>query len=107
MEKDQHELYEYARRRLRQKKNLYFHFVLFIILSIFMVIANKWIGVGEPNNWYIWVSTAWLFLLILHFIKVFITDRFMNKNWEREQIDKLVAKQEIKINELEKQVQKQ
>jgi 2TM domain len=104
MEKDQHELYEYARRRLKQKKNLYFHFVLFVILSIFMYIVNKWIGFGEPNNWFIWVATAWLFLLILHFIKVFITDRFMNKNWEREQIDKLVAKQEIKIDELEKQI---
>jgi hypothetical protein len=28
----------------------------------------------------------------------------MNKNWEREQIDKLIAKQEIKIAELEKQL---
>ena len=102
MEKDQHELYEYARRRIKQKKNLYYHFVLFVILSLLMYIINKWLGLGEPNNWFLWVSTIWLFIVVLNFIKVFITDRFMNKNWEREQIDKLVAKQEIKIQELEK-----
>jgi hypothetical protein len=104
MEKDQHELYEYARRRIKQRKLLYFHFVLFSIMSIFMFVANKWMGLGEPTNWFCWVSTFWFFLLILHFIKVFITDRFMNKNWEREQINKLITKQEIKIAELEKQL---
>ena len=106
MEKEQHELYEYARRRIKQKKQLYYHFVLFVLFSILMYITNKWFGLGEPNNWFLWVSTFWLFLLILNFIKVFITDRFMNKNWEREQIDKLVSKQEIKIKELEIQVSK-
>ncbi len=106
METAQHELYEYARRRLKQKKTLYFHFVLFAIVSIFIIIINKCMKIGEPTNWFAWISTIWLFFLILHFIKVYITDRFMNKNWEREQIDKLVAKQEIKIKELENQVQK-
>lgn len=105
MDKIQHELYEYARRRIKQKKNLYFHFVIFILGTILMYITNKWLGIGEPNNWFLWIATFWLFLVVLNFIKVFITDRFMNKNWEREQIDKLVNKQQIKIKELEKQVQ--
>lgn len=107
METSQHELYEYARQRIKQKKKLYFHFVLFVLSSILFYILNKGFGLGEPNNWCLWVSTFWLFLLVLNFIKVFITDRFMNKNWEREQIDKLVAKQELKIAELSKQVQEQ
>lgn len=106
MEKEQHELYEYARRRIKQKKGLYYHFVLFVLTSILMYIINKWFGLGEPNNWFLWVATFWLFLVVLNFIKVFITDRFMNKNWERQQIDKLVLKQEIKIKELENQVSK-
>ncbi len=104
MEKDQHELYEYARGRIKQKKKLYFHFVFFVLMSILMYIVNKWFGLGEPNNWFLWIATFWLFLVILHFIKVFITDRFMNKNWEREQIDKLVLKQELKISELKKEL---
>lgn len=101
MEKDQQELYEYARRRIRQKKTLYYHFVLLILGSIFMLIANYFGAFGFTSYWSVWVITAWLFLFIMHFIKVFITDRFMNKDWEREQIGRLVAQQEKKIAQLQ------
>jgi len=100
MEKDQHKLYEYARRRLRQKKVLYFHFVLLVIGSLFMFVANVLLHYGEPKTWYIWAITIWIFIFILHFIKVYITDRFMNKDWEREQIERLMNKQKIRIAEL-------
>jgi hypothetical protein len=33
-------------------------------------------------------------------VKVFITDRFMNKDWEREQIDRLIQLQKNKIKDL-------
>ena len=105
MEKEQQELYEYARKRIKQKKILYFHFVLLILGSIFMFIANHLEAFGYTSNWSIWVITAWLFLFILHFIKVFITDRFMNKNWEREQISRLVAQQQRKIDQLQTKVE--
>ena len=96
MEKEQHEQYEYARRRIKQKKRLYFHFVLFVLGSLLLFIANKFFEIAVDSHWSIWVITIWLFLFILHFIKIFITDRFMNKNWEREQIDRLVALQQKK-----------
>jgi phosphotransferase system glucose/maltose/N-acetylglucosamine-specific IIC component len=102
MEKEQHELYEYARKRIKQKKNLYYHFVLFLVTSLFMFITNKLLLIEEQYNWFLWVSTAWFFFFILHFINVFITNRFMDKNWERAQIESLIKKQELKINELEK-----
>jgi uncharacterized protein YlxW (UPF0749 family) len=101
MEKEQQELYEYARRRIKQKKVLYYHFVLLILGSIFMFIANHFGAFGYTSNWSIWVITAWAFMFALHFIKVFITDRFMNKDWEREQINRLVAQQEKKIVQLQ------
>lgn len=104
MEKDQHELYEYARKRIKQKKVLYFHFVLFILGSIFMFIANHFEAFGYTSNWSIWVITAWAFIFVLHFIKVFITDRFMNKDWERGQIERLIALQEKKIAQLQTKV---
>jgi amino acid transporter len=102
MEKLQ-EQYEYARKRIRQKKVLYFHFILFLLGSLFMYVANALMEVGAPTIWYTWVIAGWLFLLILHFIKVYITDRFMNKDWERDQVNKLVTKQQ---NRLEKIKQK-
>lgn len=107
MDTEQHEMYEYARRRIRQKKKLYFHFVFLFLGSIFLFICNKWFNIGEPLNWYIWAITTWLFIFILHFIKVFITDSFMNKNWEREQINRLVAMQENKIEKLKNEVDNQ
>lgn len=105
MELDQHELYEYARKRIKQKKGLYLHFVLFLVGSFFIFITNKWMNIGEPNNWYIWAITTWLFIFILHFVKVFITDSFMNKKWEREQINRLVTMQENKLGKLKNEVE--
>lgn len=102
METSQHEQYEYARERLKQKKRLYYHFVFFVLLSIFAVIVNKLLGFYGEKNWFLWVITILSFIFILHFIRVFITDSFMNKNWERTQIDKLIQKQERKIEQLQK-----
>ncbi|MFK5958002.1 MAG: 2TM domain-containing protein [Lutibacter sp.] len=101
--KEQHELYENARNRIKQKKQLYFHFVLFLIGSVFLIILNKLLKVGENyiENWFVWVVIVWLFILILHFVNVFITHRFMGKDWERKQTEKLVIKQKLKIAKLE------
>jgi hypothetical protein len=101
MEKELHEQYEYARRRIKQKKMLYFHFLLLLLTSFFLFIAHKFFALDANANWYIWGITAWLFIFILHFVKVYITDRFMNKDWEREQIDRLVALQQKRIAQLQ------
>lgn len=105
METSQHEQYEYARQRIKQKKNLYFHFVLLIIGSLLLFILNKILNIYEATNWYLWVITIWIFAFALHFIKVFITDSFMNKNWERTQIDKLITKQQKKFEQLQTKVE--
>ena len=100
MEREQHEQYEYARKRLKQKKGLYYHFVLLILGGIFLFLANHFVVFGITFNWAIWVITFWAFLFILYLITVYITDRVMNKNWEREQTEKLVVKQKQKIEQL-------
>lgn len=104
MEKELHEQYEYARRRIKQKKRLYYHFVLFVLASLLLFAAHNFLDSTIVSDLYLWVITIWLFLFLLHFIKIFITDRFMNKSWEREQIDRLVALQKKKIDQLETQV---
>ncbi|MEE1897753.1 hypothetical protein GN157_02875 [Flavobacterium rakeshii] len=106
MEPNQQELYEYARKRVKQKKRVYFHFILFFVGSIFLYIINKWLNVNPEQDWYLWAITAWAFLFIMHFIKVFVTESFINKKWEQEQIDKLVARQERRISQLEKKLEK-
>ena len=104
MEKELHEQYEYARRRIKQKKRLYYHFVLFVLGSLLLFVAHNFLDSTVVSDWYLWVITIWLFLFLLHFIKIFITDRFMNKSWERDQIDRLVALQKKKLDQLQAQV---
>jgi len=100
MEKELQLQYEYARKRIGQKKTLYFHFILFLLGSLFMFVGNILFEVGAPVVWCSWAIAGWAFLFILHFIKVYITDRFMNKDWEREQIERLVAKQQNRVAQL-------
>lgn len=83
---------------------VYYHFVLLLVGSLFLFLANVVLKYGQPRLWYIWVCTIWFFLFILHFIKVFITDRFMNKEWEREQIDRLIQLQKNKIKDLSEKI---
>jgi len=100
MERDQHELYEYARNRIKQKKRLYFHFMVLLIGSLFLFVANKWLSFYPDRTWWTWAVAIWIFLFLLHTIKVFIIDSFMNKHWERAQIDKLMLQQSKKIEQL-------
>ena len=101
---EDHELFENAQRRIRQKKKLYNHFVIFVIGSIFLVIINKVLKYGVTYNWFVWAITFWSFLFFIHLVNVFVTNRFMGKEWERTQRDKLVPKQRKKIAEMEKEI---
>jgi len=101
---EQIELYENAKNRLKQKKRLYFHFIIFLIGSIFLIVLNKFLNVGEQYDWFVWAITIWFFIFILHFINVFITNKFMGKEWQKKQTEKLILKQEGKIAQLEKKI---
>ncbi|MBE0422330.1 MAG: 2TM domain-containing protein [Lutibacter sp.] len=102
----QHEFYETARARAKQKKRLYYHFVVFLVGAVFLILLNKLLKVGENvvENWFVWAIILWLFFFVLHFINVFVTQRFMGKDWERAQTEKLVMEQELKIAKLKKQM---
>jgi hypothetical protein len=101
-----HELYEKTRKRTKQKKRLYFHFILFLIGSVFFVILNKVIKFHPELDWYLWAIFAWLFLLLLHFNNVFILNRFFGKEWERVQTEKLIKKHGEKLDKLEAKLDK-
>jgi hypothetical protein len=105
IDREQHEKYEYDRKRIKQKKRLYYHFILFLVGSLFFIVIERIYDVQPFEGWYIWALTIWFFLFILHFIKVYITDRFMNKDWEREQIDRLIAKQDKRLEQLKTKVE--
>lgn len=105
IDKEQLQLIENAQRRIKQKKRLYFHFVVFLIGAIFLIILNTVLGVGEFTkifglDWFVFAILAWLFLFVFHLFNVFVTHKFMGKDWEEAQLSKLVAKQKARIETL-------
>tara|TARA_R110002051_G_scaffold3131_1_gene16773 strand:- start:14590 stop:14991 length:402 start_codon:yes stop_codon:yes gene_type:complete len=104
---EQHELLENAQKRIKQKKRLYTHFVVFLVGSVFLVLINKILKYGQDYNWFVWAITFWGFLFALHIFNVFITNKFMGNDWERSQREKLVAKQKKRITEMEKEIEQE
>ena len=101
-----HEYYEKARKRTKQKKRLYFHFVLFLVGSTFFVILNKVIKFHPDIDWYVWAIAGWFALIVLHFINVFVMNRFFGQEWERLQTEKLFQKHKEKLDKLETKLEK-
>lgn len=102
---EQHEQLEYAQQRIRQKKRLYVHFVLYLIGSVFLILINKILKYGETYDWFLWAMLFWAFLLVLHLVNVFVTHKFMGRDWERAQREKLVRRQRERIAELQKEIE--
>ena len=112
IDKEQLELIENAQRRVRQKKRLYTHFVVFLIGAVFLILANTVLGIGKNItflgvNWFVYAILLWLFLFAYHFFSVFITNKFMGKDWEKQQVEKLVAQQQNRINQLKEKFVKE
>ena len=105
IELEQHELLENAHRRIKQKKRLFSHFVIFLIGSVFLVLINKILKYGEGYDWSICATIAWAFLFAIHAFNVFITHKFMGKEWERKQREQLVKKQKERIATLQKEIE--
>lgn len=112
IDKEQLQLIENAQRRIKQKKRLYFHFVVFLIGAVFLFIANTVLHIGEEIkfnglDWFVFAILVWLFLLLIHLFNVFVTNKFMGKAWEQQQLEKLVTKQQIRIEKLKSQLEKE
>lgn len=105
IDKDQLELIQNAQKRIKQKKRLYIHFVIFLIGAVFLIVTNTVLGIGKEftilgKEWFLFAVLLWLFFFLYHLFNVFITHKFMGKVWEQQQLDKLVAKQQERIEKL-------
>ena len=104
---EQREQYEYARRRIKQKKNLMRHFILFLVGSVLLIIINPLLGYGNDffiKDWFIWAILIWTFIFLVHLFNVFVMNKFMGKEWEARQLEKLKARQAERMVELQKKV---
>ncbi len=108
IDKDQLELIQNAQHRIKQKKRLYTHFVIFLIGSILLILANVFFDIGKEVtlfgvNWFVYAIFIWLFLLLYHTFNVFVTHKFIGKEWEQKQLEKLVTLQQKRISELKEE----
>lgn len=110
LDSEQREQYEYARKRVKQKKRLMQHFIVFLAGSLLLIIINPILGIGKDffiSNWFAWAILFWALLFLVHVLNVFILNKFMGKEWEDRQIEKLKAKQQAKIDSLYLEVEKE
>lgn len=104
---EQREQYEYARQRIKQKKNLMRHFIVFLVGSVLLVIINPLLGYGNEffiQDWFIWAILIWTFIFLVHLFNVFVMSKFMGKEWEDRQLEKLKARQAERMAELQNKV---
>ena len=105
IDQEQLTLIKNAQKRIKQKKRLYYHLVIFIIGSAILVLLNVVLGFGNNvtlfgTQWFVWAVLAWLFLFVFHVFDVYITNKFMGKDWEAKQLERLVGQQELRIEKL-------
>ena len=106
---DQKELFKNANRRIKQKKRLVYHIVFFIagfVVLLFINLVLEYKIDFRPLNlpWYVSVILIWGFFLIAHAINVFFVEKLMGRAWEEEYMSKLVEKQLVKLEKLQRKV---
>lgn len=107
---EQIEQLEYAQKRINQKKNLYYNFVLFLFASvicltldhIFSVFGNVYF---LNYSWSFWIIFIWFFALLFHVFNVYVTNKFINNSWVKKQKAKLINLQKMKIENLKNEME--
>lgn len=105
IDKEQLELIQNAQRRVKQKKRLFTHFVVFLIFALLLYTFNVGLGFEDEITiaslpWSVIIIIVWFILLFWHFLNVFLFNTFMGKKWEQKQLDKLVGEQQIRIEKI-------
>ena len=87
--------YDQARKRVKEIKGFYTHFVVYLVVNVMIVIVN--IQNLEPGETYFQFknfTTAffWGLGLLAHALSVFMPSMIMGKNWEERKIKELMDK---------------
>ena len=65
------DLYKLARQRVRDKKDLLHHFIVYAVVNSILVLA--WVFAMEVDHpWFIWVLIPWGIGVLIHFIVVLV-----------------------------------
>ncbi len=106
---EQKELFEHAQARIKEKRGLYRHFIVFLVGCIFMIVLNLGLNFGVEYkflelDWFVFGVLVWSFFFLIHFFRVIFFSKFMGKEWKDKQLERLVAKQKAKIAKMEQKL---
>ena len=112
LDAEQRELYENARKRTKQKKRLLRHFVIFLVGAVVLILINVVVKYKEDFRplgveWFVLAIIIWGAIFLVHLLNVFVTSSLMGKEWEQQQMDRLVKKQKERIAQLQVKVEKE
>lgn len=112
IDKDAIELLENAQSRIRQKKNVYRHFVIFLFISVFTLFIDFVLEIGPDlvlfdYSWSIWILIIWTFILLYHLFDVFISKKIISNKWISNQKSQLIKVQQEKIKSLKQDIEKE
>ena len=112
IDKDAIELLENAQSRIRQKKNVYRHFVIFLFISGFTLFIDFVLEIGPDlvlfdYSWSIWILIIWTFILLYHLFDVFISKKIISNKWISNQKSQLIKVQQEKIKSLKQDIEKE
>lgn len=112
LDAEQRELYENARKRAKQKKRLFRHFIFFLVGAVVLILINVVVKYKEDFrplgvDWFVLAIIIWGAIFLIHLLNVFVMSSFMGREWEQNQMDKLVKKQRARIAELQEKVNRE
>ena len=87
-EMSEEEIYEVARKRVRQKKDFYNHLVIYVIINTLLVIIWALTSRGYP--WFVWPLAGWGIGILFHAADVYIFHK--ESAWEKREVEKEVDK---------------
>lgn len=82
------EIYQRARKRVKDKKDLLVHFIVYLVVNAILI--GIWAMSGGGYPWFVWPLGGWGIGIVFHFLGVFVFDREMS--WETKAIEKEAEK---------------
>ncbi|WP_452231578.1 dihydrofolate reductase [Lacinutrix sp. MEBiC02595] len=112
IDQEQLQLIQNAQRRIKQKKRFYSHAIVFAIFGLILYTFNVGLQLADEFTlatlpWSVVIIAVWFALLFWHFLNVFLFQTFMGKEWEEKQLEKLVSKQQARIEKLKINLKKE
>ena len=89
--------YSMAYRRVKKIKGFYVHLMVYILVNVFVLVANQNEYIGENVTFWGWENFStpifWGVFLAAHWFSVFGRDILFGKNWEERKIQEFMEQE--------------